>query len=102
MMQRARILLLVSAAFSFGLVACSAPRAAREDCERILDRIVDIELAERGYKDPMLQAIKRTEFRRKLDRELERCVGRKLRPEALRCVDGAKSVEALAHDCLGG
>ncbi|MCC6808945.1 MAG: hypothetical protein IT381_16070 [Deltaproteobacteria bacterium] len=84
------------------LGACSGARASRQDCERILDRIVDIELKERGYKDPMLQTIKRATFKRKLDRELEQCVGRKLMPNALTCVDKAETIEALTHDCLGG
>jgi hypothetical protein len=84
------------------LLACAPERATRADCERILERIVDIELKERGYKDPMLQTIKRTTFKRRLDRDLESCVGRKLRKNAMRCVEQASTIEALTHQCLGG
>lgn len=83
------------------LAACATPRATREDCEHILERIVDIELKERGYKDPMLQTIKRSTLKRKLAQDLDRCVGKKLKTNAIRCVDAASSIEALTHDCFG-
>lgn len=35
------------------LAGCSA-RASREECERILERIVEIELVEQGYRDGAL------------------------------------------------
>lgn len=82
------------------LVACGGPRATREHCERILERIVDIELKERGYNDPMLQTMKRAAFKRKLDSELDRCVGRKLPGKAMECVDRATKIETLTHECL--
>ncbi len=81
--------------------ACQSRRATRQDCEAILERIVDIELQERGYRDPMLHEIKHTAFKKKLDAELERCVGKRLEQKALACVQSASTSEALTHDCFG-
>jgi hypothetical protein len=83
------------------LGACQASRATRQDCEAILERIVDIELMERGYRDPMLQKIKQTAFRKKLGAELERCVGKRLEKKAIDCVRSASTIEVLTHDCFG-
>ncbi len=79
---------------------CRGERATRRDCERILERIVEIELSERGFKDPMLTKLKQITLARKLAMELDACVGRRLGKDAMACVEAARSVEALTHECL--
>jgi len=82
------------------LAGCTGSPAERRDCERILERIVEIELKESGYRDPLLVTVKQAALKRKLDAELQACIGRRLKPGAMACVEQAKNVEALTHECL--
>lgn len=91
---------LACAALLVALAACATERATREDCELVLGRIVEIELAERGYRDPLLLRVKRDSLRTRLAAELDACVGRALPPGAMQCVRDASNVERLTHDCL--
>jgi hypothetical protein len=75
-------------------------RATPEACRAILDRIVELELHEMGYSDPVLAARKRAELEKKLAPELERCHGLRLPADALQCVRRATSAEELTHRCL--
>lgn len=89
-------------AFTLVLLAatCDRPRAVSMDCRVILDRIVEIELREQGYLDPVLARQKKDQIARRLQRELDACIGRPLPPGALACVASADSTESLSHDCL--
>jgi hypothetical protein len=80
--------------------ACSGRRATAEDCARILDRIVELELRERGYRDPVLLERKRRQLRAALGAELEQCRGQRLRAGALECVKRATGAEEISHRCL--
>ena len=80
--------------------ACRRRRATAEDCARILDRIVELELRERGYHDRALVERKRRELRRELQAELEHCRGKRLRSDALDCVERATGTEEISHRCL--
>ena len=81
-------------------VACGGRRATAKDCARILDRIVELELRERGYHDPALLERKRRELRRSLAAELEHCRGKRLRSDALNCLERASGSEEISHRCL--
>jgi hypothetical protein len=87
-------------AVSVLLVGCSAPRAGREECERILERIVEIELVEQGYRDPALVERKQSEARSRFAPDVERCIGRRIPDGAMACIDAATDTETLTHDCL--
>ncbi len=79
---------------------CKRERASAEACGEIFDRIVEVELQEQGFRDPVLARRKREELRGALGSELRRCEGRRLPAGALACVRTAKSTEEISHTCL--
>jgi hypothetical protein len=83
-----------------GLVSCRGRPATASDCGEIVDRIVQLELEEKGYRDPVLSDRKRREIRNLLGSELKECQGKRLRPDALSCVRLARNAEKISHDCL--
>lgn len=85
---------------SFVLASCARETATIEFCGQVLDRIVEIELHEQGFRDPALAAMKRQELRRRFSPDLQRCVGRPMAPRALSCVHEAATTEELSHRCL--
>lgn len=94
---------LVGAAGWLGLTAapgCQGGSATAEQCAVILDRIVELELREQGYRDPALTERKRAEFRRLFADELGRCEGRRLPAGAMACIEAAVSAEQVSHVCL--
>ena len=91
-----RALLALVAVLAAG---CSA-RASREQCERILERIVEIELVEQGYRDGVLVGRKQSEARRRFAPDVERCMGRRIPEGAMACIEAAEDTETLTHDCL--
>ncbi len=78
---------------------CEA-RATQSECNAIVDRIVDLELLEQGFRDPVLAAQKRDEMRSALSGRMRGCVGKAIRPDALSCVREARSSEEISHRCL--
>jgi hypothetical protein len=83
-----------------GLVSCRGNRATASDCGEIVDRIVQLELEEKGYRDAVLSDRKRREIRNLLGSELKECQGKRLRADALSCVRLARNAEKISHDCL--
>jgi hypothetical protein len=62
--------------------------------------MVDLELAERGFRDPALAVRRKRELEAELAPELRACIGRRARPDALRCAALARNAEELSHHCL--
>ncbi len=85
---------------SFGLTACTRRRASDEDCTAIIDRIVAVELAERGFRDPALLARKQAELQGRLGLEAAQCTGMLVRDGAMACVAQAHDAEEISHTCL--
>lgn len=79
---------------------CGNGRASHDDCTAILDRIVELELREMGFRDPALVERKRAELHRTLAPEIGRCTGRRLPVDALACVRQATTAEDVSHRCL--
>ena len=94
------LLVMWAALVSCCVVACRRERATPEACGEILDRIVEIELNEQGFRDASLARRKKLEMRRLFEPDLRRCAGGKLRPDALACVKSARTTEEIAHVCL--
>jgi hypothetical protein len=90
--------LLVTA--MLGLAGCPTRQAGLEDCQRIFDRLVKVELDELGYRDPALAQRRREELGRLMADDIARCVGGQMRPDALACVDRARRAEEIVHLCL--
>ncbi|HVW27861.1 MAG TPA: hypothetical protein VHC69_20990 [Polyangiaceae bacterium] len=89
-----------SACSVFGVLGCRSGRATADDCARILDKIVELELHERGFRDPVLLQRKRDELRRRLGSELDECEGKSMRAGAIGCVEHATTTEEISHQCL--
>lgn len=75
-------------------------RADLHLCESIMDRIVDLELAALNIHDAELSERRRAELRRDLAPDLQKCVGRRAPKNAHVCVEEAKTMAELTHDCL--
>lgn len=84
---------------SFLLGACEH-RATTSECNAIVDRIVDLELIEQGFRDPVLGAQKRAQMRRELQTQIRDCIDQPIRESALQCVHNAQSTEEITHRCL--
>ena len=85
---------------TFFLAGCDGRRATREDCVSILDRVVDLELEERGFRDPALTARRRAEAERTHAADLAACEGKRMPRSAMACVRAATSSEELSHRCF--
>lgn len=95
-----RVLAFVAVGSLVALPGCSRERATEESCNQILDRIVELELHEKGFRDPALTERRRRELRHSLAPELKQCIGKRLRPNALACIQQASTAEDLSHRCL--
>lgn len=76
------------------------PAATRAECETIFERLVALELAEMGYRDPALVDIRRRELAKRFSEDLQACEGRTLPEGAMACIAAATSAEDLSHRCL--
>jgi hypothetical protein len=91
---------VVSLAVASATMGCRRERLTPQDCRELLGRITDLELAERGYRDPALAARRKAELAIRLAPELAACEGRRVRPGALECARSARTAEDLSHGCL--
>ena len=98
--RRATTSLLAGLAALLGIGSCAREPASAADCRALLDRIVALELAEQGFRDPVLTRRKQDSFARSLADELARCEGLSLPPGARHCVAQAGSSEQISHTCL--
>ena len=93
--------LALSLGFSLLLAGgCRRHRMSAEECGLVLDRIVELELAERGFRDPVLAGRRQREIRARLSSELAGCHGRRASRDVSACVRGATSAEQISHVCL--
>lgn len=81
------------------LVGCG-PSSTADECKFIFDRIVELELEQRGFADPVLAAKKKRELQATLKGELSRCEGHRLPDGARECVTRATSVLQISQECL--
>jgi hypothetical protein len=94
-----RTITLVALLFA-SATACGGRRATRDDCRQILDRLVDLELRERGFHDPTLAARWRAEAQATHAADLAACEGQRIPHTALACVRSATSSEEISHRCV--
>jgi hypothetical protein len=80
--------------------ACRRDRAQPRDCHAIFERLVELELEERGYRDPVALARAKERLGRELAARIASCEGRALPPNALACVRQARRAEEITHVCL--
>jgi hypothetical protein len=86
---------------SIALSGCErgAP-ATQAECALIFDRLVELELQEMGYRDPVLLKLWQGRLAVRHEGLVSSCVGRRLPPGAMECVRRVASAEALSHECL--
>lgn len=82
------------------LAGCGRP-ATEEECGRIVERITQLELAEAKIGDPknIAAQVKRTKSALKAT-AMKQCVGRRITPDAIRCVDEATSANHIIEVCF--
>ena len=81
-------------------MSCHRQRLTAQDCGLILDRITELELAERGFRDPALAARRKAEMRARLKGDLDACVGHRVRSDAMDCALTSPTTEDLSQRCL--
>ncbi|MCU0693727.1 MAG: hypothetical protein MUF54_20245 [Polyangiaceae bacterium] len=89
-------------AIAVSAAACTGCRRATEhDCERMLDRIVELELQEQGITDAALVAKRKQETRAaKRDELVKACVGKRVSDGALQCIADAQRADDVTEKCL--
>jgi hypothetical protein len=79
---------------------CGHP-ASREECEQILDKIVELELQEQKVTDPAVVEQRKADTRKaKGEAVVQQCVGRRITSGALVCVRSATSYDEINNKCL--
>ncbi len=79
---------------------CSGRHTQADECAAILDRVVELELAARGFQDPALAARAKQSIRHDLAPELERCRERPWDAAHAACVRRAATSDELRRHCL--
>ncbi|HXU64036.1 MAG TPA: hypothetical protein VN962_20195 [Polyangia bacterium] len=92
--------LLVATVLLAGLAGCHHHEASPADCRAILDRLVEMELAESGFHDPALVPRWQGELARRFDDDLRRCRSVRVRDDLPACLRDAQNPEQVAHRCM--
>jgi hypothetical protein len=86
---------------AIALSAAGCHRATEAECEKILDRIVELELRDRGVTDPELIKQRSAETKaRKRDALIKSCVGKRISQSNLDCIEKAASAPEITEKCL--
>jgi len=90
---------VLAAALLFG---CGHP-ATVEECETIVERIVELELKQRhrGSEEAIRETAEKTK-QAVHDSTMSQCVGRRITNEAMECVHTAETSQELVDDCFDG
>jgi hypothetical protein len=94
------LLPMLAATFVLAGAGCGRHPATAEDCQAILDRLIDLELAESGFHDPVLAGRWQADVRRRFVPELRACRAFRVRNDLRGCLAGAANPEELTHRCL--
>ena len=82
------------------LAGCHRHVATAGDCRVILDRLVEMELKESGYRDPSLVPRWQEELARRFDDDLRHCQTIQVGDDLMACVRAARNPEDIAHQCV--
>jgi hypothetical protein len=74
--------------------------ASEVDCQQVLDRIVELELREQGYRDTVLRTGWQRELEHRFAPDLKRCCGLEVRNDLRACLETARSSEEITHRCF--
>jgi hypothetical protein len=92
--------LLVATVLLAALAGCHHHEATPADCRAILDRLVEMELAESGFHDPVLVPRWQGELAHRFDDDLRRCRSVRVRDDLPACLRAAQNPEQVAHRCM--
>jgi len=95
-----RFLIVGLAAAVFVVPACGRRAATEPDCRALLARMIDVELDESGFRDPVLRARSRENLGRRFSVDLERCKGLMVPKDLHVCLASARTTEEIVHRCL--
>jgi hypothetical protein len=93
-----RLVLLLAAVGP--IAGCHRHAATTDDCRAVLDRLIELELAESGFRDAALAARWKADLARRFGPDLHGCVGLRVRDDLPRCLGAARTPEEIAHGCL--
>ncbi|MEA2697422.1 MAG: hypothetical protein QOI66_1693 [Myxococcales bacterium] len=94
------IFLLTAAVTGLAVSGCHRRAATKDDCRDVLDRLIQLELTESGFRDPTLAARWTSELHRQLAPQLDRCLGKRVPTDLRICLSVARTPEEIAHRCL--
>jgi hypothetical protein len=95
-----RTLSLAALAGFLTVGGCHRHAASAADCRAILDRLVEMELKEQGFRDPALVPRWQEELARRFDDDLRRCRAVHVGDDLGVCLQGAQNPEEIAHHCV--
>ena len=85
---------------AFALSGCGHP-ATREECDQIIDKVVELELRGQNINDPAVVAQRKVDTRNKLGADLQKkCEGRKMTKGTMDCVKSATSYDDIENRCF--
>lgn len=83
------------------LLGACGHAATPQECEEILDKVVELELRGQYVNDPAtLEQRKKAAREAKAKDLLPKCTGRKITNEAMACIRGAQSYDDIDNRCL--
>ncbi len=85
-----RVVAALALALFAALPGCGR-KATAEDCDLIVDRYVEIELAALKVTDPRVIELRKAEMRRDLKDDLKACPGKRITDSMLACVRKAQT-----------
>lgn len=99
-MTRARSPWLLALGPLVAVAGCHRHTATAADCRAILDRLVELELNEQGFRDPALVPRWQNELARRFDGDLVRCRAVRVDDDLRGCLQVARNPEEIAHRCI--
>ena len=100
MKRRARLPALLLLGGLLPLAGCHRHAATATDCRAILDRLVEMELKESGFRDPALVPRWQNELARRFADDLQRCRLVRVGDDLSACLAAAQNQEEIAHHCV--
>lgn len=95
-----RVVITAGIAAFIVIAGCHRHRASAEDCRAVLDRLVELELTESGYRDPALAPRWQRELAGRFEADLRRCQTLRVHDGLPTCLRAAENPEDIAHRCL--
>ena len=93
---------LASLALGFAVVGCGRP-ATVEECEYIVERIVELEMKQRNRGSPEVVRAEAEQTKAAVrESTMSQCVGKRVTQAAMDCVRTAETSHEIIADCFDG